>query len=192
MEKQLTFDYESKAMYEAKIKRLEAENKRLRELSNIKSNHDTTERRLIPLYPEEWIEFLFSYQLNRDTGEITTTDVPRSTILHNHERWISAIFETALPKAKRQHNTKNKFGLTSPTMHDFNEKQWKVACKYAPMFAQLELRLKNEMLKLYEKNKIFCINVLDKMGDRWYHNRARVGTFCACTAMMQEIASKKR
>ena len=24
----------------------------------------------------------------------------------------------------------------------------------------------------------------------WYHNRARVGEFCACTAMMQEIALK--
>ena len=33
MEKQLTFDYESKEMYEAKIRRLEAENKRLRELN---------------------------------------------------------------------------------------------------------------------------------------------------------------
>ncbi len=32
--------------------------------------------------------------------------------------------------------------------------------------------------------------MLDKWLNGWYHNRARVGTFCACTAMMQEIASK--
>ena len=32
--------------------------------------------------------------------------------------------------------------------------------------------------------------MLDKWAGKWYHNRARVGKFCACTAMMQEIASK--
>ena len=39
--------------------------------------------------------------------------------------------------------------------------------------------------------EIFCEFLLDKTGDKWYHNRARVGTFCACTAMMQEIARKR-
>ena len=37
---------------------------------------------------------------------------------------------------------------------------------------------------------IFSKNLLDKMGVSWYHNQARVGEFCACTAMMQEIALK--
>ena len=38
--------------------------------------------------------------------------------------------------------------------------------------------------------KICAGKVLDKWGNRWYHNRARVGRFCACTAMMREIALK--
>ena len=37
---------------------------------------------------------------------------------------------------------------------------------------------------------IFSKKVLDKIRRQWYHNRARVGEFCACTAMMREIASK--
>ena len=37
---------------------------------------------------------------------------------------------------------------------------------------------------------IFSEISLDKWGYLWYHNRARVGENCACTAMMQEIASK--
>ena len=32
--------------------------------------------------------------------------------------------------------------------------------------------------------------MLDKSGDRWYHNQACVGEFCARTAMMREIAAK--
>ena len=32
--------------------------------------------------------------------------------------------------------------------------------------------------------------VLDKWGSTWYHNRACVGRFCACTAMMREIAAQ--
>ena len=38
---------------------------------------------------------------------------------------------------------------------------------------------------------IFSKNLLDKIGVSWYHNQARVGEFCACTAMMQEIARKR-
>ena len=41
--------------------------------------------------------------------------------------------------------------------------------------------------KLFE---ILIKKVLDKWGRVWYHNRACVGEFCACTAMMQEIAAK--
>ena len=41
-----------------------------------------------------------------------------------------------------------------------------------------------------KKFVIFHKKVVDKMPYGWYHNRARVGTFCARTAMMQEIASK--
>ncbi len=147
MEKQLTFDYESKEMYEAKIRRLEAENKRLRELSNIKSNHDTTERRFIPLYPEEMTGFLFSYDLNRDTGEITYTDVSRSRILHNHERLVSTILETVMPKAKRQHNTKNKYGLTNPTLHEMTETEWKVCCKHIPKIMKEIFMFKMDLYK---------------------------------------------
>ena len=46
--------------------------------------------------------------------------------------------------------------------------------------------------KYYEIFVIFSKITIDKRPAEWYHNRARVGTFCACTAMMQEIAPKKR
>lgn len=54
---------------------------------------------------------------------------------------------------------------------------------------------RNKKNSLFSPKKIqnFVKNsekVLDKWGNRWYHNRARVGRFCACTAMMREIALK--
>ena len=45
--------------------------------------------------------------------------------------------------------------------------------------------------KFLKKFVIFSKKLLDKTGQEWYHNLARVGTFCACTAMMQEIARKR-
>jgi hypothetical protein len=56
----------------------------------------------------------------------------------------------------------------------------------------LQGRALRNVQKYIEKFVIFSKIVLDKHTEQWYHNRARVGTFCACTAMMQEIASKKR
>ncbi len=51
----------------------------------------------------------------------------------------------------------------------------------------LILRIERKNIKIFV---IFSKIVLDKMRGQWYHNRARVGEFCACTAMMQEIALK--
>ncbi len=47
-------------------------------------------------------------------------------------------------------------------------------------------------LKILVFLRIFLKKVIDKQVLGWYDNRARVGIFCACTAMMREIAPKKR
>ena len=74
---------------------------------------------------------------------------------------------------------------------------YKCACKqcrggYWPalFFGKPAKRYRENRRNFFANFVIISENVLDKWGKGWYHNRARVGENCACTAMMQEIAAK--
>ncbi|MBO7715901.1 MAG: hypothetical protein J6S85_20220 [Methanobrevibacter sp.] len=141
---QLTFDYESKAVYEAEIKKLKAKIRKLEaEKQTPQSNHNTSERRLLPLYDEEMIEYLFAFDIDRENGDLIQENVDRTAINHNHERLYTSILEVIKPSVKRQSKqTKNKYGITNPTLHELSAKEFKLFCDLMKKTIQLIYKTK--------------------------------------------------
>lgn len=151
MERQLSFNNDDKTKrLENEIRKLKA---RIKQLEGNQSNHNTSERRLIPLYDEKVFEYLFSYDINRENGYIKLTDVKREAMNRNHERLYCAILQVIKPASKElSKNAKNKYCLLNPTLHELSEKEFKIFSSGMAKIIKEMYKIKTEFKKIQEVN----------------------------------------